>query len=140
MRLAVVALSAALLAPLPAMADAKSELAKIDAAQTKCVKADESNNGMKQCAWAAYDAADKLLNKMYQDLSKGWIGVDEPDATERRKRLVNAQRTWVAFRDAECSLQATEMLGGSGEGLLQGGCLYTITAERAKQLETLLKN
>jgi len=129
---------AATIAASAALADVKSDLAKIDAALDKCVKADESNVGMKQCAWSAYADADKLLNQTYSRLSKDWIGDDE-GAAERRKRLVAAQRAWVAFRDAECSLQATEMLGGSGEGLVQGSCLYGATTERAKALETLMK-
>lgn len=137
MRLFIVC-AALLLLPDFASADVKADLARIDAASDKCVKADDSNAGMKQCAWGAYQDADKLLNRTYQRLSKDWIGADE-GAAERKKRLVAAQRAWVAFRDAECSLQATQMLGGTGEGLVEGGCLYKMTADRARQLEELMK-
>ncbi len=132
-----IALAALLLVPVCALADAKADLARIDAALDKCVNADSSNAGMKQCTWVAYRDADKLLNSVYQRASKSWIG-DDSSAPERKKRLVAAQRAWVAFRDADCSLQATEMLGGTGEGLVEGGCLYKATADRAKQIEELM--
>ncbi len=134
----LIACAALLFAPAFALADVKADLAGIEAALDKCVKADDSNASMKQCTWGAYQDADKLLNRVYQRMSKDWIG-DDPGAAERKKRLVAAQRAWVAFRDAECSLQATEMLGGTGEGLVEGGCLYKTTADRARQLEALMK-
>jgi uncharacterized protein YecT (DUF1311 family) len=128
------------LLPLPALADSKGALAAIESVYKKCLDADQSNAGMKQCTWAAYESADKMLNKSYQVLAKDWVGTDEPDATDRKKRLVAAQRAWVAFRDAECNLQATSMLGGTGEGLVQGECLHTMTVQRVKQLEELQAN
>jgi uncharacterized protein YecT (DUF1311 family) len=93
---------------------------------------------MKQCVAAAFRDADKLLNRTYQGMSKEWIG-DDIGSSERKKRLIAAQRAWVAFRDAECSLQATEMLGGTGEGLIVGQCLYEMTANRVMQIEDLMK-
>eukprot|EP01037_Dinobryon_pediforme_P009551 gene9551-9627_t len=98
-RLFWIVLGVALL-PLPATADSKAALGAIDAKLTKCIAADESNMGMQQCTNTAYQAADKVLNSTYQAMSKNWVGTDA-DAQERKKRLVNAQRTWVAFRDAE---------------------------------------
>ena len=96
--------------------------------------------GMQQCTDSAYQAADKVLNHTYQTLSKDWVAGTDADAQERKKRLVNAQRAWVAFRDAECSLQGTAMLGGSGEGLVVLNCLYSQTTQRVKQLEDLQVN
>ena len=134
----LIACAALLVAPAFAHADVKAELARIEATQDKCLQADNSNVAMKQCIWDAYGDADKLLHRIYQRMSKGWIGED-PDSAERKKRLVSAQRAWVAFRDAECSLQATQMLGGTGEGLVQGSCLYKLTAERTRQIDVLMK-
>ena len=100
---------------------------------------DSSNAGMNQCTSVAIAAADKVLNSWYQADSKVWIGTDEPDASERKKRVLNAQRAWIAFRDAECQLQAASMLGGSGEGLAGGMCLYELTRQRIGQLDNDLE-
>jgi uncharacterized protein YecT (DUF1311 family) len=121
-----------------ARADVKKELARIEARLDACMKVDGSNSGMKQCTSSAYQAADKILNETYQQLSKSWSAGDS-DSVERKKRLVAAQRAWVAFRDADCSLQASDMLGGTGEGLIVLGCLYKATSDRAKQLEELMQ-
>ncbi len=134
----LIACSVLLFSPVLALADVKTDLARIEATLDKCQKANESNAGTKQCVWDAYQDADKLLNRTYQRMFKDWVG-DDSDAAERKKRLVAAQRVWVVYRDAECSLEATEMLGGTGEGLVEGGCLYRTTADRTRQIEALMK-
>ena len=122
---------------LPARADSKMALGAIEAKLNKCISADDSNLGMRQCTDMAYQAADKVLNQTYQTLTKDWVGGTDADAQERKKRLVNAQRAWLTFRDAECALQGTAMLGGSGEALVILNCLYNQTLQRVKQLEDL---
>jgi len=121
-----------------ARADIKADIDRIASSLDQRTKSDSSNTGMKQCVWTAYQDADKLLNRTYQDLSKAWIGNDS-GAVERKKRLVFAQRAWIAFRDANCVLEASAMLGGSGETLVEGGCLYKATVDRIYQLEELMK-
>jgi len=121
-----------------AHADVKADIDKIAASLEQCTKSDSSNAGMKQCVWIAYQDADKLLNRTYQELSKAWTG-DDSGAVERKKRLVVAQRAWIAFRDANCLLEATAMLGGTGESLVESGCRYQATVDRARQLEELMK-
>lgn len=39
------------------------------------------------------------------------------------------------FSDAECELQATDMLGGTGEGLVTLGCLHDLTQKRTADLK-----
>jgi len=131
---------AALVVSLPALADSAADLAKIDATYKKCMDTDQSNAGMKQCTWSAGEAADKVLNQTYQRVSKEWGAGDDADAKERKKRLVNAQRAWVTFRDAQCLLDGAAMLGGTGEGLAQGICLYDQTRVRVKQIEDVLEH
>ncbi|ROM69844.1 urease-associated protein, partial [Pseudomonas brassicacearum] len=57
---------------------------------------------MNQCAGQAFKAADKELNTIYQQIT-GRLK-DNPDG---KKLLVNAQRAWVSFRDAECKFSAS---------------------------------
>ena len=87
MRLTVLAFAAA--AALPGAAAAQ-----------ECDRADESQTGMNICAAADYRAADAELNQTYDKIVKR-LGAD--DAT--KKRLKEAQRAWIAFRDAECDLR-----------------------------------
>ena len=134
----LIAIAAFVLASVGAMADVNADLARVKFTLDRCIKTDDTNVGMKQCVAAAFRDADKLLNRTYQGMSKEWIG-DDIGSSERKKRLIAAQRAWIAFRDVECSLQATEMLGGTGEGLIVGQCLYEMTANRVVQIEDLMK-
>ena len=48
--------------------------------------------------------------------------------------LLEAQRAWIAFRDAHCDYSGFEARGGSMEPMLVGYCLEQLTLERIKQL------
>ena len=50
------------------------------------------------------------------------------------RRLVGAERTWIAFRDAECSYRSSYMLGGTGEDGADTACLYEQTKARVTTL------
>jgi uncharacterized protein YecT (DUF1311 family) len=134
-----VLLLALALCPSLALADATSDLAKIDKAFEACIAKDESNMGMKMCTGEAYEAADKLLNRNYKntvlELKKdsGDKYTNESNA-EILKRVVAAQKAWIPFKDAQCNLEGTTMLGGSGESLMIGGCMYRMTVDRVKAL------
>ena len=60
-------------------------------------------------SWAEFDKADKELNAVYQKLLKSL----EDDIA--RKKLIAAQKAWVAFRDAQAELDADAERGGSLE-------------------------
>lgn len=82
----------------------------------------ETQMEINECAGIAYDKADKRLNQVYRKL-------------ERTPELVAAQRAWIAFRDAQCSYQASAYKGGSMQPMVYAGCLQSLTEERIKQLE-----
>ena len=115
-----------------ALAASTNELAAIERAQEACIAADESNAGMRQCTDAALRDADDLLNSAYQKISADLTGRGE---TETLTRLKTAQRAWIPFRDAQCSLASAQMLGGTGEPVIQLSCHYKMTVDRVKQLE-----
>ena len=88
----------------------------------------------------ALAAADRILNQAYT----AWVGaLKQPAAGEARddaeilKRLVAAERAWIAFRDANCDLVSTSMLGGTGEGNAFGQCVYEMTKARVGELATV---
>ena len=133
-----------------AHADLKSDVAQIEATNKACSDKAISNNDMKQCAFSAQDAYDKLLNVTYKKIVaalKAAIPQEKKDgptvggktySEETLNRLVVSERAWVTFRDAQCSLESTEMLGGTGEGLIIGGCLGDQTKDRILSLDSIL--
>ncbi len=78
---------------------------------------------------AAYALAMILMTKIDADLP-----VDEQGAV---LNLRNAQRSWIAYRDAACAAEAYMMQGGSAQPLLFYGCMARVTLARATDLEQL---
>ena len=52
--------------------------------------------------------------------------------------LLNAQRAWLKFRDAHCSIAAAEFEGGSLQPMARVQCLAGMTDERTRQLKGLM--
>ncbi len=88
------------------------------------------------CAQRDFDAADARLNGAYQTLQASIDKSDIPaDAkADWRKALVEAQRRWIAFRDAECIVTGFEWYGGSGRSAAELSCKTGLTDARTKQL------
>jgi uncharacterized protein YecT (DUF1311 family) len=103
-----------------------------------------SNHEMRQCADAEFKAADKELNAVYQRALKfmretyGKEEIRQAGGQDPSADLRDAQRKWVAFRDANCRSMGTQMLGGSGQATIVAGCVAAMTKERAKELMTFL--
>jgi uncharacterized protein YecT (DUF1311 family) len=76
--------------------------------------------------------ADADLNKTYQGVLKKL-----PDA-ESKQELKEAQRAWLASRDAEATHAADEARGGSMATTLRYETMTELTQQRTKQLETRL--
>ena len=97
---------------------------------------------MNACAQLDFERADAELNAEYRraiahargsDREK--IGLYEGDERPGDEAtLREAQRAWVAFRDAHCRLQGYEARGGSMEPMLYDGCLAALTRARTAQL------
>ena len=102
---------------------------------------------MNWCAAEEYRAADAELNRQWAKTSArmkerdaGW---DDSVAMDWDKRpgwfdsLLEAQRAWIAYRDAHCRLDGYEARGGSLEPLLVSTCKTALTKERTEQLRSL---
>ncbi len=89
---------------------------------------------MNQCAGQEYKAADKELNAVYQQITARL-----KDNAEGKKLLVNAQRAWIGFRDAECNFSASGVAGGSVYPLIYSNCLKSVTKVRTEALKQYLK-
>ncbi len=82
---------------------------------------------MLDCIGAETKRQDARLNKVYKD---AMAQLDESG----KKRLVEAQRAWIKFRDADVSLY--EGSSGGTAGTLTGADRYLMmTAQRASELE-----
>lgn len=128
----------------PAVASVATDIAVIDAKLAACTKGDDSTMNLKSCVGDAYDAADKLLNRVYErevvrlkGAAASGDAADAAAAKETLTRLIASERAWVAYKTADCVLQGVEMLGGTGEQLAIGDCLLAQTKQRAKRLEDL---
>lgn len=83
---------------------------------------------IRMCLAKELEKEDKRLNVVYGKLVKK---LDKVGQTKLR----NAQRAWIAFRDAECEYSSDEMRGGTFEVVLLSSCHVSMTKERADQLQ-----
>jgi uncharacterized protein YecT (DUF1311 family) len=83
---------------------------------------------LKAAAAQEFEKSDKAMNAAYQQLLK--ILNDEG-----KKRLREAQRAWVVFRDKQAEFDCHHLAGGTMEGLEYTGSLNLLTQERTKRLK-----
>jgi uncharacterized protein YecT (DUF1311 family) len=91
-----------------------------------------------QCYERALQRADAELNRAYQTALRGARDDSAlPPAQKGRweAALRDAQRKWVAFRDADCKeLIGYEWYGGTGMGSAMLACMLGKTRARTKEL------
>lgn len=95
---------------------------------------------MKQCVFEEYERQDKKLNIEYKKLITGLKKDDSAEGKEILTRVILNQRAWIPMRDTTCEVEAIDMLGGTGEGLVRGGCLGRMTKERVEYIIKLQEN
>lgn len=88
----------------------------------------QSQAEMNEEADASYRKADAALNASYKKLTA------KLDA-EGVKKLREAQRAWIAFRDAEAEAVSDDYRGGSMRPMIHSGILERLTRERTVQLD-----
>lgn len=84
---------------------------------------------MIECIDAEAQRQDGRLNKAYKALMAGL-------SAERKKQLLDAQRNWIKFRDANCGFYY-DPDGGTMARVSANDCVMNMTAGRAKELENL---
>lgn len=99
---------------------------------------------MNACAGIAFARADSELNAVWRtavaqaraaDRESGdFRGSDDRPGSEAVLR--DAQRAWLIFRDAHCTLEGYDARGGTMEPMLYNGCRARITRERVVQLRS----
>ena len=93
----------------------------------------------RECLYKNLENVDKELNRVYKLLIKA---IKKEDIESKRviKRLKNAQRAWIKYRDTESALAGYPMIDGSGEGILRVMRLISLTEERVKTLKSYLSD
>ena len=122
----------------PALAQPPSEFATVYARHEACVARDSSNAHLMACNSVVQPIVDARLNSVYQagtEAQKHPKPDEAKNDAEILKRLVAAERAWIDFRDKDCNLQSTSMLGGTGESNAYGDCVYAMTKARVLALE-----
>ncbi len=105
------------------------------AAQGRAPALDCSNGpqiALNECAAADFRAADAKLNTAYRAITRRLT--DDP----ARRSLVEAQRAWIRFRDAECDFDTKSSEGGSIRPLLFSECQKRLTEQRTADLNAYL--
>ena len=108
-----------------------SAFAIIATAQADDCQNASSQSALNECYGKAYKKSDAELNKIFKTLQR------RADDADLKKKLVQSQRAWIAFRDAECDMQTVG--GGSISGMAYSICLSDLTAERVSDLKKYLK-
>ena len=110
-------------------------LHRLGAAQRRAPALDCSNgpqSALNECAAVDFRAADAQLNTAYQAITRRLTD------TPARRSLVEAQRAWICFRDAECELDTKSSEGGSIRPLLFSECQRRLTKRRTADLNAYL--
>lgn len=102
-------------------------------AQDKCYDGAGSQAAMTECADAALKKSDQTLNELYKQ-----IEARLSDDADTKKLLVQAQRDWIRFRDAECDFQTAGAAGGSVVPMLVAQCMDDLTQSRIEDFESYL--
>ena len=80
------------------------------------------------CLSKAKDASDAKLNSVYQSIRKKLEGQDAG-------RLVETQRIWIKYRDANCSAERALYEGGTAKYPAYLACIEAMTRTRTKELQ-----
>src|SRR5262245_50073705 len=91
----------------------------------------QSQAEMTASAAAAYKKADAELGSKYKKI----LARLRP---EQVTSFREAERAWIAFRDAECDFGSSGVAGGSARPMIEALCLESETRTRIKQFDTWL--
>lgn len=90
-----------------------------------------TNAELTSCLFEAYKKADAQLNTVYQKALKSAAEY----AQKHVANLRDAQRKWVAYRDAACEAEYSLFEGGSGGPAEKASCLLRVTRQRTEDLK-----
>lgn len=118
----------------PSSAQDKKQSSAADA----CSKA-SSTYEINDCLAKAFTKADEALNRQYRqalDKAGSSTAIDDPKVrAEWQKSIRDAQRGWIAYKDARCKGEVPfEWYGGTGATAASLSCLIAETEKRMREL------
>ncbi|OBX20889.1 hypothetical protein A9995_02855 [Erythrobacter sp. QSSC1-22B] len=103
-----------------------------------------TQTAMNICAGQAFARADAELNEVWRELRGVAKAADDYPHDDNQPghwaSLLEAQRAWLAYRDAHCRLVGYDARGGSLEPMLVSACKAELTRERTRSMRALLTN
>jgi uncharacterized protein YecT (DUF1311 family) len=139
MRALLLALAVAMTIPFAAQAGTDIS----DACYKDCEAQTHSNPEYKACVARAADKADAALNKAYQSLLDAVRAAGKDmgqDPSTQITGLKDAQKQWIAYRDANCTFEDSLAFGGTAIGGNYSSCLCALSYERVNDFERMAKD
>ncbi|MCL3882776.1 lysozyme inhibitor LprI family protein [Marivita sp. GX14005] len=96
--------------------------------------------GMMECIQAETAHWDAILNEQYgrtQDFNAMQDAQGASPVMDRTDALRDAQRAWIAFRDADCAARYALWQDGTMRSIVAANCHLTMTAQRALELRDM---
>jgi uncharacterized protein YecT (DUF1311 family) len=125
----------------PAAAYARTDIGA--ACYKDCEAQTHSNPEYKACVARAADKADAALNQAYK-VMQDKIRADAKDmgqtADTHIEDLRAAQKYWINFRDANCTLEDNLAFGGTAIGGNYSSCLCALSYQRIDDFERMQKD
>ncbi|SRR5216684_652323 len=109
------------------MANAPCHAQHMNEKDSPCARAVVTSD-LVNCLSKARDSSDAKLNSLYQSIRKN-LDASEAD------HLIEAQRLWIKYRDANCSAERALYGGGTASAPAYLGCLEAMTRARTKELK-----
>jgi len=108
-----------------------------------CERSTNSNPEYKACLARAADVADRKLNEAYKRLQTAIRAAakemgQRPD--EQLGALVRAQKSWIAYRDENCTFEDELAFGGTSIGGNYSACLCALSHERVEDFARIQRH
>jgi uncharacterized protein YecT (DUF1311 family) len=104
---------------------------------------------MNWCAGQDYEAADQVMNTQWRATREAMKARDTEFAAGSNTSdsqpgwfasLLESQRSWLRYRDAQCRVDGYQARGGSLESFLVSSCKARLTRARSEELKALIQN
>ncbi len=94
---------------------------------------------MNRSAMAAFVRADSAMNREWSRTTDAMRRLDGQAGGARAAALLESQRAWLRFRDAQCVVEGGRYAGGSLQGMTITNCRTRLTEDRRVQLRDLTR-
>ena len=103
----------------------------------------QTQHAMNTCAAMDFEQADERLNEQWRETADYMRALDAEIDRENDSQpghyetLLEGQRAWLSFRDAQCRSEGFMARGGSMQPMLVSQCKAYLTELRTEQLRNL---